>query len=96
MARLRVLVEADEAMTELWASNPAMCDRIEDIIDEIMEDPSDPRHMRRSKFLRPPSRYAYIVHDPAGGEDWCFLWRINTTDAGPELAIYYVGPNVFE
>lgn len=91
-----MLDEADDAMNKLHASNPAMCDRIEDIFDEMTEDPTDQRHTRRSKYLRPPGMFAYIVRDPTGGDDWCFLWRVISTDDGPELAIYYVGPNAFE
>ena len=73
------LLQADTRRDELYA-------RINDVLDAIEDDPSDPL-VRRRRYRAPPV-WGVPVH--GSGEDWLVLW--SETDAGP--LIHYIGEDL--
>ena len=78
--RLRVLA-ADQARGRLY-------NRVNDVLDAIEDDPSDPQ-VRRRRYQSPPV-WGVLVRAEGINEDWLILW--SETSQGP--LVHYIGEDL--
>ena len=82
----------EQAIDDLYQSDPGMVERIEDAFDAIARHAQSSRYRRRA-FTNPPG-YLYVVLAPAGQDDWAIIWRMHP-ERDDTVHIRYVGRNIF-
>lgn len=90
VAELLFSVEADRRLSALLA-DPArdrLYGRVNDVLDAIEDDPSDPR-VRVRRYLSPPIWGVPVRADEPEG-DWLVLW--SETRIGP--LVHYIGEDL--
>ena len=90
MARLLFNVNADRRLTAL-AADPAherLYNQVNDVLDLIEDDPSDPR-VRRRRYQSPPI-WGVVVPAADAPRDWLILW--SETSRGP--LVHYIGEDL--
>lgn len=82
--------DADAAVAALGAQSALLSRRVNEVLDLIEADPSDPR-VRRVRFHRPALWCVTVV---AGDDERAILWETHPTE--PDAAVIrYVGPASF-
>lgn len=80
-------LNAKRALDEL---NPRMADRVDDVLDLLEHDHTQPR-VRRHR-LQKPALWMIVVRAPDGdGDDYAILWDLDEDT----VVIRYIGPNIF-
>ncbi|WP_141772603.1 hypothetical protein [Mycobacterium malmoense] len=78
--------EPYDQLVRLYESNPTLAARVDEWLDRIEVDPTDPAVRRR--LIRPGSVWAITV--PESVQDYLILWDLD----GDTPVIRYLGPDV--
>ena len=79
---------AHDAMERLWAVEPAVAERVEQVLDLIEADPTSAAVRRR--HLRPPGLWLLLVTRPTG-PDVMILWDLD----GDTPVVRVLGDSIF-
>ena len=90
MASLLFSVDADRRLTVLAADagRQELYDHVNDILDLIEDDPSNPR-LRRRRYQQPPI-WGVVVPSRNAESDWLILW--SETERCP--LVHYIGEDL--
>ncbi len=87
MADLELDPEALAALEQLYATDPAAADVVDEWLDALQADPGQARVRRRR--LRTPGLW-YIPFRLTATDDWMILWQLD----GEVVVVRYLGPNL--